>query len=57
MPIPDDLLAILACPVCLQPVHCLPDQAGVKCDTCKRVYPIRDDFPVMIPDDATIAAE
>lgn len=57
MPIPDDLLAILVCPVCKQPVHHLPDQSGLKCDSCKRVYPIRDDIPVMLPEEATIAPD
>ena len=27
---------------------------GLKCDTCHRVYPIKDDIPVMLIDEATI---
>ena len=57
MPIPQDLLAILVCPVCKKPVHLLADNSGLKCEACKRVYPVRDDIPVMLPDEATIAAE
>jgi len=34
-----------------------PDRAGLKCATCRRVYPIKDDIPVMLPDEATIAPE
>jgi len=30
------------------------DDTGLKCDTCHRVYPIKDDIPVMLIDDATI---
>jgi len=30
------------------------DGQGLKCDTCKRVYPIKDDIPVMLIDEATI---
>ena len=30
------------------------DQSGLKCVECKRVYPIRDDIPVMLIDEATI---
>jgi len=57
MPIPQDLLDILACPVCKKPVHLLADDSALKCETCKRVYPVRDDIPVMLPEEATIASE
>lgn len=57
MPIRQDLLNILVCPVCKKPVHLLPDNSGLKCEACKRVYPVRDDIPVMLPEEATIAHE
>jgi len=57
MPIPKELLAILVCPVCKKPVRLLPDNSGLKCDACKRVYPVRDDIPVMLPEEAIIASE
>ena len=57
MPISPDLLAILACPLCLKPVRLLPDQSGLTCDTCKRVYPVRDQIPVMLAEEATIPSE
>ena len=57
MPITKELLAILVCPVCKKPVHLLPDGSGLKCEGCKRVYPVRDDIPVMLPEEATIAPE
>jgi uncharacterized protein YbaR (Trm112 family) len=57
MPIPKELLAILACPLCKKPVHLLPDESGLKCDVCKRIYPIRDDIPVMLLEEATLAPE
>ena len=57
MPLPDDVLAILVCPICKQPVRYLPDQSGLKCESCKRVYPVRDDIPVMLPEEATLASE
>ena len=31
-----------------------PDESGLKCTQCKRVYPIRDDIPVMLIDEAKI---
>ncbi|MEO8484219.1 MAG: Trm112 family protein [Acidobacteriota bacterium] len=48
------LLEILVCPACKTPVHLTPDSAGLKCDACRRVYPIKDDIPVMLIDEATI---
>ena len=48
------LLDILVCPACKTPVHLTPDGAGLKCETCHRVYPIKDDIPVMLIDEATI---
>jgi len=48
------LLDILVCPACKTPVTLVHDGAGLKCDTCKRVYPIKDDIPVMLIDEATV---
>jgi uncharacterized protein YbaR (Trm112 family) len=30
------------------------DGAALKCERCKRVYPVKDDIPVMLLDEATI---
>jgi uncharacterized protein YbaR (Trm112 family) len=49
-----DLLEILACPNCKTPVTPVKNGAALKCATCKRVYPIKDDIPVMLIDEATI---
>ncbi len=53
MALSQDLLDILACPACKAPVELKPDGSGLKCVQCKRVYPIRDDIPVMLIDEAT----
>lgn len=55
MPIPQELLDILVCPVCKLAVHYTPDQCGLECDHCHRIYPIRDDIPVMLPEEAKLA--
>jgi uncharacterized protein YbaR (Trm112 family) len=57
MPIPEKLMDILVCPVCKAPVRLLPDASGLKCGSCRRVYPVRDDIPVMLPEEAKIAQE
>jgi uncharacterized protein YbaR (Trm112 family) len=48
------VLDMLVCPVCKTALKALPDESGLKCQTCRRVYPIRDDIPVMLPEDAKI---
>jgi uncharacterized protein YbaR (Trm112 family) len=57
MGIPRELLEILVCPICKTPVKLTPDKLGLKCETCRRVYPVRDDIPVMLPEEAKIAPE
>jgi uncharacterized protein len=54
MAIDPKLLEILACPLCKTPVVPTADGGGLKCAQCRRVYPIRDDIPVMLVDQATI---
>jgi uncharacterized protein YbaR (Trm112 family) len=54
MAISQDLLEILACPACRAKVELKPDGSALKCVQCRRVYPIRDDIPVMLVDEAKI---
>jgi uncharacterized protein YbaR (Trm112 family) len=56
MAISKELLDILVCPACRAKVELKPDGSGLKCVECKRVYPVRDDIPVML-DEATFEAE
>jgi uncharacterized protein YbaR (Trm112 family) len=57
MAISPELLEILACPACKAKVDLKADGSGLKCRECKRVYPIRDDIPVMLVDEATVEAD
>ena len=52
MAVSKELLEILVCPVCKTAVEMKADQSGLKCVKCHRVYPIRDDIPVMLIDEA-----
>jgi uncharacterized protein YbaR (Trm112 family) len=54
MAINEKLLEILACPLCKVKVELKSDQSGLRCPQCRRVYPIRDDIPIMLLDEATI---
>jgi len=57
MAVSQELLDILVCPLCKTPVKMTADQHGLKCSTCRRVYPVRDDIPVMLVDEARIESE
>lgn len=57
MAVAKELLDILVCPQCKTPVKLTPDRQGLKCANCRRVYPIRDDIPVMLVDEARIETE
>ncbi len=50
--IDEKLLEILACPKCKASVHYNEGKDGLVCDACKLEYPIRDDIPVMLIDEA-----
>jgi uncharacterized protein len=54
MAINKELLDILVCPVCKAKVVLKDDGSALKCVECHRVYPIRDDIPIMLKDQATI---
>jgi uncharacterized protein YbaR (Trm112 family) len=56
MPIPPELLKILVCPDDHAPVRLVPGGEGLRCDRCRRVYPIRDGIPVMLIEEATVEA-
>lgn len=46
------LLEILVCPVCKGPLDYRKLQAELVCKPCKLAYPIRDDIPVMLEEEA-----
>lgn len=47
-----ELLDILACPKCKGPVRLNEKEDGLICDTCRLIYEIRDDIPIMLIDEA-----
>jgi len=49
-----ELLDLLVCPLCKTPVKLTLEQTGLKCETCGRIYPVRDDIPIMLVDEAHI---
>lgn len=56
--ITDELLAVLACPVCkadVEPVETTPGKSGLRCAQCRKIYPIRDGIPQMTVNEAVSA--
>jgi uncharacterized protein YbaR (Trm112 family) len=54
MAVNPELLKILVCPLCKASLEITNSGQGLKCTTCHRVYPIRDDIPVMMISEAKI---
>ncbi|UCD84701.1 MAG: Trm112 family protein [Deltaproteobacteria bacterium] len=52
MPVSKELLEILACPKCKGDIRLKEDESGFICDACKLMYPIKDDIPIMLIDEA-----
>ena len=49
------LLDILVCPVCKTPLTEKND--ALKCSQYRRLYPVRDNIPIMLIDQATLDTE
>jgi uncharacterized protein len=47
-----ELLDILACPKCKGELRLTDKQDGLVCEACKLRYPIKDDIPIMLIDEA-----
>jgi uncharacterized protein YbaR (Trm112 family) len=52
MAIHQELLEILACPQCKGEVVLTEAQDGLVCGACRLRYPIKDDIPIMLIDEA-----
>jgi uncharacterized protein YbaR (Trm112 family) len=52
-----DFLEILRCPACRAKLALRADGSALKCESCHRVYPIRDDIPILIAEEAAIEEE
>ncbi len=47
-----ELLEILACPKCKGDLEIVGHQEGLKCAKCSLIYPIKDEIPIMLIDEA-----
>ena len=53
MAIRSDLLDLLACPKCKGAVFLDDETPAIVCAACKLRFPVRDDIPIMLIDEAT----
>jgi uncharacterized protein YbaR (Trm112 family) len=49
-----NVLQQLACPVCFGALQFIPSSLQIACVNCKRLYPLVDGIPVLIPERATM---
>ncbi|SMP80380.1 Trm112 family protein [Desulfonatronum lacustre] len=52
-----ELLDILACPKCKADVTLTPVEDGLVCASCRVVYPIKEEIPVMLIEEAIPLAD
>lgn len=52
MAVSEKLLEILVCPKCKGDLEITPEQDGLICHACRLKYPIRDDIPIMLIEEA-----
>ncbi len=59
MPITTDFIETFSvvCPACRGRVVLKEDASGIKCTECRRVYPVRNDIPSLIVEEATVEDE
>jgi uncharacterized protein YbaR (Trm112 family) len=52
MAISSELVDILVCPRCKGELKLITDGSGLVCPACRLKYPIREDIPIMLIDEA-----
>jgi uncharacterized protein YbaR (Trm112 family) len=52
MPISRELIEVVACPKCKGPVKLKDDESGFVCAQCRLVFPVVDEIPNFLVDEA-----
>jgi uncharacterized protein YbaR (Trm112 family) len=52
MSVSPELLAILVCPKCKGELDYREQESALVCPACRLRYPVRDDIPIMLVDEA-----
>lgn len=51
------LLEILVCPLCKGPLEFRKDKSELVCKGCRLAFPVKDDIPMMLEDEARRLAD
>jgi uncharacterized protein YbaR (Trm112 family) len=57
MKVTEEFVEKMICPACGAKVRLKADASAIKCEGCRRVYPIEGEIIVMLPEKATIEDE
>lgn len=57
MKVTEEFVEKMICPACGAKVRLREDGSAIKCEGCRRVYPIEGEIIVMLPEKATIEDE
>lgn len=57
MKITQEFVDMMICPACGSKVRLKEDASVVKCDSCRRAYPVEGEIVVMLPEKATLEDE
>jgi hypothetical protein len=49
-----ELLDMLVCPVCRKALTEKATGESLRCSECRRVYPVRDNIPILLVDEAVV---
>lgn len=52
MSLNEELLSLLACPLCREALKPIDNETGLECESCHLVYPVRDGIPIMLREEA-----
>ncbi len=52
MSLDEELFEVLACPECKGPLHPTADGDGLTCEACRVLYPVKDDIPILLAEQA-----
>ena len=53
MTVSPELLELLVCPRCKGPLDYREEESRLVCTACRLAYPVREDIPIMLVDEAT----
>jgi uncharacterized protein len=52
MPLSRELLGLIVCPKCKEKLVYIENEAKLNCESCRLIYKIEDDIPILLIDEA-----